>query len=340
MHWWTWGADDAIYLIEGDGGNFGGKGSYATLLKVTGMPPAHKVEVVTTFGEVRLRERIGDMKVRRYLCAPLAIGKRLYVSVYDYDWDIPGRRPHENKTDFEIVDRMSKHKGIAGIMHSDDGGKTWENVPERDTPYLLGPRFAGMQFLNFGPGYTGVPKELGDFVYAVGNDGYWENGDNVFLARVMRDSVQRRGAWEFFGGGGKWVKDENASAPVLSDPGHVSHPSITYVPALRRYLLVTFSDVKEHNWETPLETMKAEWDVRTELQMYEGEQPWGPWRLVHDERPWGGEGHAAYLAHVPGKWMSEDGLSGTLMYSGDWAYAPYKGAWYGLVTQGFRLKRR
>ena len=34
----------------------------------------------------------------------------------------------------------------------------------------------------------------------------------------------------------------------------------------------------------------AAWDKRTELQIYENGHPWGPFRLVHDERPWGGEG--------------------------------------------------
>jgi hypothetical protein len=46
MHWWTWGADDAVYIADDDGKNFGGPSNYAHLLKITGVPPKHKAETV------------------------------------------------------------------------------------------------------------------------------------------------------------------------------------------------------------------------------------------------------------------------------------------------------
>ena len=49
MHWWTWGIDSSIYVIDDDGANFGGPGWYAHLLKATGVPPNHKVETVNDF---------------------------------------------------------------------------------------------------------------------------------------------------------------------------------------------------------------------------------------------------------------------------------------------------
>jgi hypothetical protein len=33
MHWWTWGIDDAIYVLDDDGKNFGGPINYAHVLK-------------------------------------------------------------------------------------------------------------------------------------------------------------------------------------------------------------------------------------------------------------------------------------------------------------------
>jgi hypothetical protein len=51
MHWWTWGIDDAVYVLDDDGKNFGGPINYAHVLKVTGIPPNHKVETVTDFME-------------------------------------------------------------------------------------------------------------------------------------------------------------------------------------------------------------------------------------------------------------------------------------------------
>src|SRR4028118_389351 len=42
MHWWTWGIDDAIYVLDDDGKNFGGPINYAHVLKATGIPPDRK----------------------------------------------------------------------------------------------------------------------------------------------------------------------------------------------------------------------------------------------------------------------------------------------------------
>ena len=58
MHWWTWGIDDAIYTLDDDGDNFGGRYWYAHILKVTGTPPNHKVETLTDFDGYDFRKTI------------------------------------------------------------------------------------------------------------------------------------------------------------------------------------------------------------------------------------------------------------------------------------------
>ncbi len=67
MHWWTWGIDDAIYVLDDDGKNFGGPINYAHVLKVTGTPPNHKVETVTDFMEIpftlKLKPKSKMMKI-------------------------------------------------------------------------------------------------------------------------------------------------------------------------------------------------------------------------------------------------------------------------------------
>jgi hypothetical protein len=339
MHWQTWGADDAIYSVDGDGGSTDVKDYYGSLSRITGTPPNHKVELVTQFRELRIREEHTPEGMRRYFCGPLAVDSDLYVCLYDYDWRIAGRDV-SNRRDFLAVDRYSKLGGIPGILRSRDSGKTWTNVPGKTTPRFLGPNFGNLQFIGFGPGYTRVPEKFGDFVYAISNDSNWESGDRLFLARVPRERVLERAAWEFFSGTAEapaWTSDETAGRPVFHDPGHVGHSDMTWNPGLGRFLLAVFSDTVPHREDASFEETQR-WEKHTELQIYESAAPWGPWGLVYGEEPWGGPDHACYLPHIPAKWLSADGLTGWMLYSGDWEVSHYpKQPYYGYMTRAFRL---
>jgi hypothetical protein len=343
MHWCAWGSDGALYVVDDDGANFGQPWNFAHFLRVTGMPPHHHVEEVSLFPDLK-RPAGAEFKKRRYVAGVAAVGQRLYVAAYDYDSEEPGY-------EFWFLDHVSRHGGTVALMYSDDGGLTWQNTPQDDTPYFLGPNFAALQFVMFGPGYTGVPTWLDGYVYAISNGdgdspvtGGFESGHHIFLARVPSDALLDRTAWEFYAGAGEghvdgkpvWVRDEGAARPILTDPGHVGHPSMTYDPALQRFLLLTFSDVVPHTMDTPPEVARAMWDKRTELQLYEGPTPWGPWGLIHHDPAWEGA-HAPYLPHIPPNWLSDDGLTGTMLYSGGWAIPGGHGDYYGFVTRPFRL---
>ncbi|MCS6846116.1 MAG: DUF4185 domain-containing protein [Anaerolineae bacterium] len=350
MHWWTWADDDAIYCVDDDGANFGSPFNFANLLRVTGIPPNHTVELVSQFPGLK-RYSIDKL---RYVDGALAVGSRLYVAAYDYNFSDPGKEvfeirgiremPIREPHDGYFINAMSIHGGVAALMYSDDYGQTWHNIPDADTPYFLGPKFAGLAFVGFGPGYTGVPDWLGDYVYAISNDENWENGNHVFLARVPKDRVLDRSAWEFYLGGRdadnpQWTPDECAARPILSDPGHVGHPTMTYNAGLKRFFLMFGSDVVPHSFAMPRDFARRHWHRQRELQIYEGPAPWGPWALVHYEPAWEGE-HVAYLPQMPSKWLSEDGLSGTLLFSGDYSMVKRPPGWqsyYGFMTRPFRL---
>jgi hypothetical protein len=360
MHWWTWGIDDAIYVLDDDGKNFGGPMNYAHVLKVTGIPPDHKVETVTDFMEIPFRKMMPkDKLLSRYVDGIIAVDSLIYVSIYDYDWNLPRNMPYfdsirprlelydgfEGAKDSTMLRSMwfsagySKNYGIAGIIKSTDMGKTWTNVPDANTPRFLGPRFAGLTFLNFGPGYSDVPERLSPYVYAMSNDGSWETGDHVFMARVHKDSIINREAWQFLSGlknnVPSWSKSEDESYPVFRDPGHVGHPTISYNKALKRYILGIYSDVVPHREDASPEEART-WDKESEMQLYESEYPWGPWKVFYNEKPWGGTKHSCYLPQLPNKWWSKDGLSGTIMFAGDYNGHNYE--YYGLMTQSFTLK--
>ena len=359
MHWWTLGIDGNLYVVDDDGANFGGPGWYAHVLRSTGVPPNHKVETVTDFQFYDFRKNLPDKLVRRYVCGAVAVDSNLYVSIYDYDWNIPGKPvnrdtlvkllqqfhpweqmspPVRNQVGF--IDGYSKIYGVAGIIQSRDFGKTWTNLPGKDTPEFFGNKFGAPAFLTFGPGNTQTPEALSPYVYAISNDVNWASGDNVFLGRVHRDSVIARSAWQFYRGktdAGEplWTGEEKAASPVFSDPGHVGHPTITYNQALQRYILCIASDRVPHREDAPPEETKK-WNWESEMQLYEGANPWGPWFLFHNETQWGGKDHTAYLPQMPASWLGKDGLSGSILFAGD--YVNRKAEYYGFMTQPFRLE--
>jgi hypothetical protein len=340
MHWHAWGADDALYFADDDGSNFGRPWNFAHFLKATGSPPHFTLEELHDFPQLR---RPANDKYRRYVDGVLAVGSRIFVAAYDYNDD------PETGLPFWQLDANSNHGGIVALMYSDDGGATFQNAPNPDaeTDYFLGPDFAGLSFVGFGPGYSGVPEHLGNYVYAISNDVNWESGDHVRLARAPKDRVLDRAAWEFYTGDANghtdappaWSLGEHASAPILTDPGHVGHPTMTWNPGLGRFLLAFGSDEVPHTFETPPDVIKATWHRRRELCLYEGPNPWGPWRLAHYDPFWEGE-HVAYLPQIPPKWLSADGLEGWMVFSGD--YGHYDGArersYYAFMYRPFRLE--
>ena len=356
MHWHAWADDGALYCVDDDGDNFGGPWNFAHLLRVTGTPPEHHVEEISLFPELK-RYSVDRL---RYVDGALAIGSRLYVAAYDYVYCDPrrggeaayeldaGGKPSPTSDEGWFVDAMSQHGGVASLMYSDDYGQTWNNAPEEHTPYFLGPNFAGLAFVGFGPGYTGVPDRFGDYVYAISNDCNWEGGDNIYLARVPRDHVLDRTAWQFWSGSGlglydvepSWSADEDAATPIYRDPGYVGHPTMTWNPGLERFLLALGSDSTPHNWDVPADTARTTWHRRRELKILEAPTPWGPWSLLHFDDNWEGE-HVAYLPQIPPNWLSSDGLSGTLLFSGDYKFGflPRSAgeSFYGFMTRPFRL---
>ena len=351
MHWHAWGADGALYVVDDDGENFGGPRAFAHLLKVEGRPPAQQARVVSRFPGLHRY----SMRRHLYVNGALAVGSRLYVAAYEYDSHDPAweeRRFVDNKVvaakgdDFFILDAISHHGGVASLMYSDDAGVNWTNYPVANAPLFLGPRFAGLAFVGFGPGYTGVPDFLEGYVYAISNDESWESGSHAFLARVPKDRVLDRSAWRFYGGrsatnGAAWIPEEAYARPIITDHGHVGHPTMTYVPALKRFLLAFGSDAVPKSYAYDPKLAWATWHRRRELQIYEGPTPWGPWALVHYDPAWEGD-HIAYLPQLPPCWFSPDGKEGIMMFSGDYRMwgvpepANHE-SWYGQMTRPFRL---
>lgn len=351
MHWHAWAADGALLVVDDDGVNFGGPPAFAHVLRVEGQPPHQSARVLSRFPDLKRY----SMRRHLYVCGALAVGDRCYVTAYEYESHEPASEEQrldgneilaKIRSDFFVMDAISHHGGVASIMVSDDGGETWSNMPEPHAPLFLGPRFAALAFVGFGPGYSGVPDELDGYVYAISNDEGWECGSHVFLARVPQDAVLDRSAWRFYGGRTSrneavWIEEEAYARPIMTDHGHVGHPTMTYNPGLGRFLLAFGSDSVPKSYAYDTDVAWATWHRARELQIYEAPTPWGPWALVHDDPAWEGD-HVAYLPQIPPNWLSADGTEGTLMFSGDyrmWGVPEPEGheSWYAQMTRPFRL---
>lgn len=274
----TWGDDGALYGAYGDGWGFEPRTERKLslgLARITGS--------ATDFEGANLRsasgEQLGDGAEGRKASGLLMVDGVLYMWV--------------------------RNAGNAQLAWSRDRGRTWEWAGWR-----LETSFGAPTFLNFGPDYDGARD---DFVYTASHDGpsAYEAASGMVLARVPRDRVRDRSAWEFFRG------LDNRGAPIwtseIEERGHVfSHPSrcyrsgLTYNAGLGRYL---WSQVHPESTDPRGPRFQGGFGV------YEAPEPWGPWRTVFYTDQWDvGPGETSSF---PTKWMSPDGTRVHLVFSGD-----------------------
>jgi len=184
------------------------------------------------------------------------------------------------------------------LAWSTNSGATWAKA---ECVFAKGAgSFQPAKFLNFGPNYTRVPMNLDGFVYMCGpkQPAPGKEAKEIFLARVPKAELQKREAYQFFAGCGrdgkpKWASLTSRMAPVFKDQNGTSTPTIVWNPALKRYLLASF-----HMGPG-------------QLGIFEGPEPWGPWRTIAYYKDWGlmGSEGEGLTCDFPQKWMSPGGLT-------------------------------
>jgi hypothetical protein len=151
------------------------------------------------------------------------------------------------------------------------------------------------------------------YIYSQDEASAYKSTDHFVLARVPKDQIKNWRKYEFFSGhdeskGPTWTEDIRKREPVFTNPGKCYRSGITYNKALKKYL-----------WCQTVQLPSAgkAIDVRFKggLGIFESENPWGPWKTVFHTRDWDmGPGETASL---PTKWMSGDGKTAYLVFSGD-----------------------
>ena len=277
----TWGDDDALYTAYGDGWGFDprtpGKLSLG-LARITG--PA------TEFAGVNVRsvsgEQRGDGPSGKKASGMLMVDGVLYMLV--------------------------RNAGVSQIAWSKDRGRTWTWSKWRFTE-----SFGCPTFLNFGRDYAGARDE---FVYVYSPDATtaYEPADRMVLARVPRDRIAQRKAYEFFvrldrDGSPAWSKDIAARGAVFASRRRCGRSSVSFNAPLERYL-----------WVQVLPAVKAR--QRRGLAVYDAPQPWGPWNAACLADPW--DVDPGESAAFPTKWISADGRTLYLVFSGEDSFSVRK----------------
>jgi len=194
-----------------------------------------------------------------------------------------------------------RNAGNSQLARSTDHGETWEWSDWKFTT-----SFGCPTFLNFGKNYAGARDEY-VYVYSHDSDSAYLPADRMVLARVPRGQITNREAYEFFKepdteGNPLWTKEIRQRGAVFTNPGRCYRSGISYNAALGRYLWCQILPGGDTRFEGG-------------FVIYDAPEPWGPWTTVYFSEEWDvGPGETSSF---PTKWMSADGKSCYLVFSGD-----------------------
>lgn len=270
----TWGDDDRLYAAYGDGRGFVphvDRKLSLGLAIVHGVPPHIRGENLSS----STAEQTGDGPRGKKASGMLMVDANLYMFV---------RNAHNSQ-----------------VAWSTDRGQTWQWGSWRMTR-----SFGYPTVLNFGRGNEGA-RDSFVYVYSHDSNSAYMPADRMVLARVPKDRVADRQAYEFFAGLGgdgqpRWSADINAREGVFEHVGRCYRSSVVYNAPLRRYLWVQIIPGGDTRFAGG-------------FGIYDAPEPWGPWTTVFYTTRWDvGPGESA---SIPAKWIAPDGKTFYLLFSGN-----------------------
>ena len=276
----TWADDDHLYTAYGDGNGFEPfrqEKLSIGLARIEGNPPDFKgINIPSKSFDAK-----GDGAHGRKASGLLSIDGVLYLWV-------------RNVTNSQLA-------------WSRNHGESWR---WGDWKFTNG--FGCPTFLNFGRDYAGA-RDRFVYVYSLDAESAYERADRFVMARVARDRIQDRGAYEFFegleaNGQPRWSREIASRGGVLTNAGMCYRSSVSYHPALKRYLWCQTGAGKDTRFAGG-------------FAIYDAPEPWGPWTIAFETQQWDvGPGESM---HLPTKWMS--GNEVWLVFSGDDSFSMRRG---------------
>ena len=244
---------------------------------------------------------------------------------------------------------------FVGFRLSYDYGRTWIPCPHTPEKPIFGEngiagypvKIGAPHFVDFGQNMEHSPDGKA-YLVAHGSDlkfypvpvehfahNSWITGDQIYLLRVTPtpETINDPSAYEFYAGKDGdghpiWTKDFSEIQPLLEWQNNMGCVTVTYNAPLHRYFMAvtdgrdTMSHMNTYILES--ESLTGEWKLETYMKNF-GEQ--------------------AYFVNFPSKFISPDGKSMYICYSGNfttvWLGAPLKSnppdSAYGMVLQEIEL---
>jgi CubicO group peptidase (beta-lactamase class C family) len=290
----TWGDDDVQYTAYGDGNGFEPFVPEKLSLGFAKVTGGPE-DFVGTNLRTATGEFIGDGRSGRKASGILMVDGVLYV--------------------------LTRNRDNAQLGWSRDHGATWTWADWR-----FEKSFGCPTFLNYGRNYAGARDDF-VYVYSLDSDSAYEASDRMVLARVPQDRITQRDAYEFFvaldaSGRPTWSKDVARRGAVFTNPGNCYRGGVSYDAGLKRYLWCQI---------LPYSTHPQGQRFQGGFGVYDAPEPWGPWTTVFYTTAWDvGPGETSSF---PTKWMSEDGRTVHLVFSGDDSFSVRRAT---LTTEGRR----
>ena len=283
----------------------------------------------------------------RYPCGSLVYNNIWYYGTYCLD--PAGSTPYGDKTY-----NWPWMGPFVGFRYSEDYGRTWKECPHSPatplfresglygSPVKLGsPHFVdfgkNMQYSPDGKAYlVAHGADINDTKWRFYNDS-WITGDQVYLIRVTPavENMNNASAYEFYAGedeNGKarWTRDFNKIIPLLEWNNNMGCVTVTYNAPLKKYLMCV--------------TDGGNTCARMNTYILESDRLTGNWKMICYLKDFGEQ---AYFVNFPSKFISEDGKTAWMLYSGNFAtdwngmkiLPNPPGSHYGMVLQKIELVR-
>ncbi|MHC4404692.1 MAG: DUF4185 domain-containing protein [Planctomycetota bacterium] len=208
-----------------------------------------------------------------------------------------------------VLYMLVRNTGNSQLAWSRDRGRTWTW-----SPWKFQTSFGYPTFLNFGRNYEGARDEH-VYVYSQDSESAYQRADRMVLARVPAKRIAERNAYQFFqkldaDGSPLWTGDIARRGAVFAHEGACYRSSVSYNAPLSRYLWCQTGAGDDTRF-------------RGAFAIYDAPEPWGPWTTVFHTPEWDvGPGETSCL---PTKWMSRDGKTVHLVFSGDDCFSVRKG---------------
>jgi hypothetical protein len=237
---------------------------------------------------------------------------------------------------------------FVGFRYSTDKGRSWKECPLTPDNPLFGEtgkygypvKIGSPHFVDFGKNMQYSPDGKA-YLLAHGadindkfprfNNHSWINGDQIYLIRVTPsiENINDISKYEFYAGKNKsgnpiWTNDFKKIKPLLEWNNNMGCVTATYNPYLKKYIMCITDGMSGKEMNTYLleaDSLTGDWKIITYMKNF-GEQ--------------------TYFVNIPSKFISKNGTTMWLLYSGNWQGETKMnppGSHYGMVLQKIELKR-